>query len=334
MQRKLSTRLLATTIMALLATGCTQSSDDGYTPEGTPRSISFGTGVTRAAVDENKNNMQPFSVWGGCGGSHSNLFNKVEVQPDGTYGGGARYWVMDKMHDFYAMHPHVAGNTTWIHNTNGMLTASGFTTAAIGANAIDLMTASATGITPTMEQPDPGPVELHFKHELAQVKFSITAESEIIINAVNLCGIAYKGDFTSAIGTTPALWEDLRYAVPGTTPFHLTPNRTVSAADTYTPFDYLLLIPQELYATAVTDATTQETKGPATLTLTYRYANDAATVSDRTTSVTLHTTQVPKWIAGQSYNYALAIKANTTGITLNVTIKPWEESMIDTTVDW
>lgn len=100
MRLYLRNSFLPVAVSAILVIGCSDKLTGTDEAGGAP--VTFSTGMTRAAVDADKNGMQDFLVWGGSDGSN-NLFDATAVTPDGYYE-GVRYWVSGKTHNFYALH--------------------------------------------------------------------------------------------------------------------------------------------------------------------------------------------------------------------------------------
>lgn len=299
----------------LLMGGCASTVDE---LEEKAAPISFATTMTRAAVDEKKTDMESFLVWGGFD-SQNNLFDAETVTKDGYYT-GTRYWVPDKEHNFYALHP--AGLTNGVHCTDdGIITVTGFDTSEKrGTEAIDLMTASQTGISYKVGE-TPSPVALTFSHALSRVKFTISTDAQVTITHVCLTGIAYKGDFTTkADAATP--WSNLTKATENA-PFLQTEAFDLSAgqsrhllAGAYDAdkdnYGDLLLIPQAIDESVV-------------FTMTWVYDNNES----RTVEVPLNQAGPDQWEKGKSYHYQATIPSPTTDINFTVTITGWEDKRID-----
>lgn len=282
-QTYILTSLLCLT--TLLMPGCTSPIGSGDDPSSSTLAINFGTpqAGTRAAVNSSAN-MDEFSVWGGYDGNASNVFNQVTVHSPGwTYDGGTRYWISGKTYNFYAMHP--AGLNASV-NDSGTITVNDFDCSKTGNEAVDLMTARATGLNGS-EAPMVG---LKFGHELAQVKVSVESNGATV-DEMKVYGVSYKGNFNS--GSTPK-WAVTNTAEENTTPFSGT-----TALD-------MLLLP----ATDLTDAK---------LKMTYHYGSDASDTHTQEASLTI----AEGWAAGQQYHYKASIVAGK--LTITVTVVDWKE---------
>lgn len=280
-QTYILTSLLCLTV--LLMPGCTSPIGSGDDPSLSTLAINFGTpqADTRAAVNSSAD-MGNFSVWGGYDGN--NVFNQVTVHSPGwTYDGGTRYWISGKTYNFYAVHP--AGLDASV-NDSGTITVNDFDCSKTGNEAVDLMTATATGLKGS-EAPTVG---LKFGHELAQVKVSVESNGATV-DEMKVYGVSYKGNFNS--GSTS------KWTVTDTTEENATPFSGTTALD-------MLLLP----ATDLTDAK---------LKITYHYGSD--TSATRTNEASLAIAE--GWAAGQQYHYKVSIVAGK--LTITVTVADWKE---------
>lgn len=282
-QTYILTSLLCLTV--LLMPGCTSPIGSGDDPSPSTLAINFGTpqADTRAAVSSSTD-MGDFSVWGGYDGNASNVFSQVTVHSPGwTYDGGTRYWISGKTYNFYAVHP--AGLNASVDDS-GTITVNDFDCSKTGKDAVDLMTATATGLNGS-EAPMVG---LKFGHELAQVKVSVESNGATVDN-LKVYGVSYKGKFNS--GSTS------KWTVTDTTEENATPFSGTTALD-------MLLLP----ATDLTDAK---------LKITYHYGSD--TSATRTNEASLAIAE--GWAAGQQYHYKVSIVAGK--LTITVTVADWKE---------
>lgn len=283
-QTYILTSLLCLT--TLLMPGCTSPIGSGDDPSPSTLAINFGTpqADTRAAVSSSTD-MGDFSVWGGYDGNASNVFNQVTVQSPGwTYDGGTRYWISGKTYNFYAVHP--AGLNNVSVDNSGTIIVNDFDCSKTGNEAVDLMTATATGLKGS-EAPTVG---LKFGHELAQVKVSVESNGATV-DEMKVYGVSYKGNFNS--GSTS------KWTVTDTTEENATPFSGTTALD-------MLLLP----ATDLTDAK---------LKITYHYGSD--TSATRTNEASLAIAE--GWAAGQQYHYKVSIVAGK--LTITVTVADWKE---------
>ena len=189
--------LLVTTM--LVAVGCSDSmTEECDSEQRIP--IVFGTQVaTRAVVENNKEGMDNFTLWGWVRESDGPklFFDAVPVTPSGNYG-EKRFWAVGRPYGFYAVHPEKMKEnniaTEVSCNDKGELRVTGFDSSEMGKGAVDLMTAAKTDVV-YEGGGMMAPVLLAFKHELAQVKFTVcTGEKQAEVSDIRLLGVDYKGD--------------------------------------------------------------------------------------------------------------------------------------------
>lgn len=200
--------------MLLLGASCTQDlpGDDGNGDA----AISFSApAVTRAAV-ESFQTGDAFSVWGWYNNNNAigNPFSGETVTNNGSawsYTGGLRYWVLGATYGFYAVYP--AEGITSACTREGGITVAGFDASKTGADAVDLMTATATGIQHDVAN-DIQPVGLTFEHALTRVGIAVKLSDDMpqgyraTVDAVQLSAYS-KGDMTLPAGDADATpqWE-------------------------------------------------------------------------------------------------------------------------------
>ncbi len=210
-------------LAALLASACTTSVVDE--PDTDARAISFQPpqAETRAAVDGTSlPTGSSFKVWGGYDNSAINVFNGETVtETSGTwnYTGGTRYWLTGKTYNFYAVYPaNLPTGTTASVATDGTITVTDFDASATGADAVDLMTAEATGIS-YAESETPQPVGMTFGHTLTRLTFSAKLADglgdgySLQVQQIALWA-SNKGNLTQTAGGTPQ-WETQPYLTGG-----------------------------------------------------------------------------------------------------------------------
>lgn len=259
----------------LLTAACTDEQVEN--PADGARPIAFTPAAeTRAAV-EGTTLPANFNVWGGYDNNATNVFKGVIVQyPNWTYTGGPQYWIPGKTYNFYGVYPTGVGSC----NNSGVITVDNFDC----SNAVDLMTATATG-----DGSNPKPVAMEFKHQLSKVNIIATVEGgNCIVNSVTFSGMATKGSYNSTSGwsnTTTGSFISSESKVLDTTGFDLLGD--------------LLLIPQTV---------TEEFK-----------INVNYTLDDETQAKEISLpTSIDQWKAGQSYKYTLTFKGNNIIFTVNV----------------
>ena len=259
----------------LLTAACTD--EQAENPADGARPIAFTPAAeTRTAV-EGTTLPADFNVWGGYDNNATNVFNGVTVQyPNWTYTGGPQNWIPGKTYNFYGVYPTGVGSC----NNSGVITVDNFDC----SNAVDLMTATATG-----DGSNPKPVAMEFKHQLSKVNIIATVEGgNCIVNSVTFSGMATKGSYNSTSGwsnTTTGSFISSESKALDTTGVDLLGN--------------LLLIPQTV---------TEEFK----INVNYTLDGEA-----QTKEISLPTS-IGQWEAGQSYKYTLTFKGNNIIFTVNV----------------
>lgn len=270
-------------VILLLTAACTDELNDR--PADTGRAIAFtSVAETRAAVEGSAlPSGSSFNVWGWYGTGNEinkNVFNNVTVtESGGTWGytGGTQYWIPGMTYNFYAVYPAKYGSCT---NT-GVITVEGFDC----SNAVDLMTATATGLSGD-EAPT---VAMEFQHQLSKVNIVATVEGgNCTVTSATFSGMVTKGSYSSSAGwtgTTTGSFTNSEPKVLDTTGIDL--------------LDDLLLIPQ-----TVTDQ----------FKITVSYTLDGVQMSKE---ITLPNS-ISQWDAGQNYKYTLTFKGNNIIFTVNV----------------
>lgn len=304
-QTYILTSLLCLTV--LLMPGCTSPIGSGDDPSPSTLAINFGTpqADTRAAVNSSAD-MGEFSVWGGYDGN--NVFNQVTVHSPGwTYDGGTRYWIPGKTYNFYAVHPAGVGSC----DSDGTITIEDFDCSKTGNEAVDLMTARATGL----EGSEAPMVGLKFGHELARVNFQAKAQgSKVTITSFKINGVSYAGDFSQQPSSESAQWTPKKVTSAGDGFFSVT---NIMIENTTDLLGDLLILPQQL-----------ET-GKQQLAISFRYDGET---TDRTQTIDLRIENgTTEWTASQSYTYTLDLR--TASLTLTVTIQDWTKENADVTWD-
>lgn len=280
----------------LLTAACTD--EQAESPADGARAISFTSATeTRAAVEGNKLPGN-FKVWGGYEGNAINVFNGETVQhPNWTYTGGTQYWIPGKTYNFYGVYP---TSVNALCDENGTLTVSGFNCYKTGSEAVDLMTASQTGISYAAGV-EPQPVSMQFGHELARVNVVATVEGgDATVTNIVFAGMATSGNYSSTVG-----WSNTaKGSFTNSTEQILNTEGVDLLGD-------MLLIPQAVSG--------------FTLTVDYSVGG----VDQPQKVITLPTT-ISQWDKGKSYKYTLSFKRNT--LTVTVTVVEWNEE--DTSVSW
>lgn len=277
-------------------------------PDTDARAISFTPAAeTRAAVDGTTLPANSsFKVWGWYD-TDKNVFNGNTVTNTSgawTYDGGTQYWIKGKTYNFYGVYPAYpkeGSETTATVTSDGTITVTGFNCSATGADAVDLMTATATGLSGDVAPT----VAMEFKHQLSKVNIVATVEGgNCTVTSVTFSGMATQGSYNSSdpnnqwtTDATKGSFMSSEEKVLNTTGVDLLGN--------------LLLIPQ--------------TVSGFTLTVDYTVGG----VAQPQKVITLPTT-ISQWEKGQSYKYTLSFKRGT--LTVTVKVADWKKE--DTSVSW
>lgn len=280
----------------LLTAACTDELAEN--PADDARPIAFTPAAeTRAAV-EGTTLHADFNVWGGYDNKATNVFNGETVQhPNWTYTGGTQYWIPGKTYNFYGVYP---TSVNALCDENGTLTVSGFNCYKTGNEAVDLMTASQTGISYAAGV-EPQPVSMQFGHELARVNVVATVEGgDATVTNIVFAGMATSGNYSSTVG-----WSNTAKG-SFANPTHQTLN--TEGVDL---LGDMLLIPQAVSG--------------FTLTVDYTVGG----IAQPQKVITLPTT-ISQWDKGKSYKYTLSFKRNR--LTVTVKVVDWNEE--DTSVSW
>ena len=305
MKRIFPIHLFCLSGVALVLGACTSEvTDGGNTPADGPVPISFQTPETRAAKD-GFGAGDAFSVWGwyaddAAGTNPRQVFNAEEVTNGGNNSwsyDGTQYWIAGKTYDFYAVYPTDVNAQV---SQDGTITIENFDASQTGADAVDLMTASATDVDGSNP---PSAVGLRFGHLLSRVNIMVQAEgSDAQISQARLSGIKTKGDYDSGQQSAP-------WTLDGTTSSFDLPSGGNHTA-TSVPSDLLgdLLLPP------------QPVSG-FTLSVTYSFAGTPAATKE----ITLPADVVPLWVAGQSYTYTLTLSSNYISFGISV-VNEWGEA--------
>lgn len=284
---------------------CTSTVDDGLQNS---RAITFTPAAdTRAAVTGSED-MGDFQVWGWYGGdgtaAPNNVFDGTVVYKDAgwNYTDGVRYWKAGETYNFYAVYPtDVKANVS----SDGTITVTNFDCSKTGTEAVDLMTATATGVVADYMIADSRTVFLQFKHELVRVNILVKTEGDIAyVTEAELSGMLYKGKMVRSGDTSK--WQNTEAAEAGNTPFYKKDLQEVDLKG-ISILDEMLLIPQET--------------NKVQLTLDYNYGYEG--------SESHSTAYLPDvtWNAGQSYTYTLTIEGDGRIHFASPTVSTWGEAM-------
>ena len=296
-------RHLITACLAALVAACTAACTDDV-PAAGGDAITFAApeaAETRAAVDEAFPDGSQFTVWGG---KTATEFDGETVTGSGgvwTYTGGIRYWTKGAKYNFYAVYPTDVENVT-VDYDNGTITITGFDCSETGEDAVDLMTASATGISYNEGQ-TPQPVGFTFSHLLARVTVSVRTGQGVTATGISatLSGLATKGDYSSS-GSTPWTTDDTNNEFTAT-------YASMDASDTQDLFGNLLIIPQNL----------------ANATLSISLTRSSGSASEEISQEFNLGESIARWSAGRHYRYTLTVEPDAITFS-NFTVDEWGET--------
>lgn len=299
-------------LLLLTVASCTSTLSDEPTTD--TRAISFmPTAETRAAVTGTSlSDGSSFSVWGWYGTEGTitnNVFDGETVTESGgawTYGGGSRYWIAGNTYNFYAVYPaELPTDVKADVSSDGTITVTNFDCSQTGDAAVDLMTATATGVVADDMIADSRTVSLQLKHELVRVNILVKTEGDIAyVTEAELSGMLYKGKMVRSGDTSK--WQNTEAAEAGNTPFYKKDLQEVDLKG-ISILDEMLLIPQET--------------NKVQLTLDYNYGYEG--------SESHSTAYLPDvtWNAGQSYTYTLTIEGDGRIHFASPTVSTWGEAM-------
>lgn len=192
-------------IQLIILSACNSSTLEEEIPSVDERdAIGFAAKVQNsraiADLDAVKNDEDGFAVWGGY--DKNNVFNGESViYKDGFWDYGTpKYWVLDKIYNFYALYPASLGTS----NSDGSFTINNYNLKDNSekevANRTDLIKASVLN----MDSNNPTTVNLNFTHMLTQVEVCGKIEDgagNVSVNNVKIYGIPNKANYTDIEST-------------------------------------------------------------------------------------------------------------------------------------
>lgn len=245
-----------------------------------------------------------FLVWGGYDNNVTNVFDGETVSESNgvwNYEGGTRYWIPGKTYSFYGVYPATLSTDKVNVGTDGTITITDFDCSATGENAVDLMTAFATG-----DGDNPQTVNMQFGHELARVSIVVRSRfADAELSEVRLYGMAVKGGLS--VSEAHSSWdvkvEDL--VTYESTPYRLS-SYSIEMGKDFNLWGDLLVIPQAVDG----------------LKLKVQYTIGG---QSQESEVSLVTPTLKEWVASQSYRYILTLESD--GILFeNLTADAWGET--------
>ena len=291
--------IAAVTALAACSTTVTGSAEDAAPSA----AIRFAAAPTKAAVISEAN-MDAFAVWGWYREDATTtpvpVFDATPVTLSSgqwTYD-GTRYWLLGKTYNFTALHPADLPEGTTVEATadDGSITIKGFDATATGEDAVDLMLATAGGITPESIS-DIAPVGLKFEHLLARVNVlgAVMGGGQMHVEEITLSGIPKEGDYENGQWTTS---ESTGVISGGEMLLNLTTGTDI--------FGDLLMIPQPVkdFEMSITYTLNDETE-------------------EQQVSYSLPVGEVAEWEAGRSYRYTFTVDVAGNIIFMKPVVTEW-----------
>lgn len=327
MKRIFPIHLFCLSGVALVLGACTSEvTDGGNAPADGPVPISFQTPETRAAKD-GFDAGDAFSVWGwyaddAAGTNSRQVFDAEKVTNDGgnlwSYD-GTQYWIAGKTYDFYAVYPTDVNARVF---QDGTITIENFDASQTGADAVDLMTASATG----MNGDSPQMVGLTFGHELTRIAFAVKMSDDMPVgykvNVHALSFVAYgRGDMERANGVEAQWvfedndWRNFQLDDKLQNNADITATGTSNNAVVITPAD-LLMIPQTISQQHKVRMNYTLDNGKPADDPAYQYINN-------TIDIPLTNASLPSWQAGEALTYTIIISRQ--NVTVVLSVGDWED---------
>lgn len=327
MKRIFPIHLFCLSGVALVLGACTSEvTDGGNTPADGPVPISFQTPETRAAKD-GFGAGDAFSVWGwyaddAAGTNPRQVFNAEEVTNGGNNSwsyDGTQYWIAGKTYDFYAVYPTTVTATV---SPDGTIKVDDFDASQTGADAVDLMTASATG----MKGDSPQMVGLRFGHELTRIAFAVKMSDDMPVgykvNVHTLSFVAYgRGDMERANGVEAQWvfedndWKNFQLDDKLQNNTDITATGTSNNAVVITSAD-LLMIPQTINQQHKVRMNYTLDNGKPADDPAYQYINN-------TIDIPLTNASLPSWQAGEALTYTIIISRQ--NVTVVLSVGDWED---------
>ena len=326
MKRIFPIHLFCLSGVALVLGACTSEvTDGGNTPADGPVPISFQTPETRAAKD-GFGAGDAFSVWGwyadDAGTNSRQVFNAEEVTNGGNNSwsyDGTQYWIAGKTYDFYAVYPTDVNAQVF---QDGTITIENFDASQTGADAVDLMTASATG----MKGDSPQMVGLRFGHELTRIAFAVKMSDDMPVgykvNVHTLSFVAYgRGDMERANGVEAQWvfedndWKNFQLDDKLQNNTDITATGTSNNAVVITSAD-LLMIPQTINQQHKVRMNYTLDNGKPADDPAYQYINN-------TIDIPLTNASLPSWQAGEALTYTIIISRQ--NVTVVLSVGDWED---------
>lgn len=315
-------------LWALTLGACTSEMNDGGSSlADVPVPISFQTPETRAAKEDFVAG-DAFSVWGWykSGVEEDSPISVFDAKTVTNGGGnswsyeGTQYWIAGKTYDFYAVYPATAVQASV--SSDGTIKITDFDASATGEKAVDLMTASATG----MSGDSPQEVRLGFKHTLTRIAFAVKIADDMPAGyKVNVRALSFvactKGSMVKE-NNADVQWtveEDSwkNYVLDDKLQNHtdITATGTSNEAVMITADD-LLMLPQEVTEQHKVTISYTLDNGKSTDDPGYQFINN-------TLDIPLSNATLSSWRAAEALTYTIVISRQ--NVTVVLSVGDWED---------
>ena len=305
--------LLVLGVAAAAMTSCTSDEVLEMNPTNVIKFESFVNKSTRAVTEINNNNpLVNFYVFGGYTTPYTNnVFDNTSI---GINGETTAEWTANT-YKFAAYANAATGgeltNTQKVSFDGTTLQFPGY----VVSDANDLIAAAPQSVVNT--DLDNTPVDLTFKHMLAQVKFTFTNldnKHRLSVSNISVTGVKNQGTGSIVEGGTIS-WISLN--VVGNYSM-LYAGQTVSASGIYAP-EFQMVIPQEL------------TDIKISFTVSFIDSNEAVVSTETFSGISLKydnetsANNFTAWQPGYRYNYTASFPSDPKTIKFDVTVAPWED---------
>lgn len=328
------TLLLLTALGWAAAVSCTKD-----VPEGKDGIIVFSSTAGTKALVNNPEDMSDIAVWGynyetgGTGGT-SPVFTAVRVYRDPLSGewnyDDTRYWVPGLQYDFLALHPFDAAATELYEATldegnaprHLVLTNYDITAEDDAREPVDLMIAVDRNLSYNPDDPaGRGPVNLDFKHLLAQVKFVAVKDPamngipgfEPVVHSAALTGLPRYADFSSEKfdpSSTASIIDCWNLNKDGHYEVKTDKSSTANNNGVSIFAQEIMVYPQRI---------------GNTITFSVTYSTDGNEENAKTQTVSLNTLSM-FWEAGRHYTYTFTITNSDYILFSPPTVTPWDDA--------
>lgn len=276
------------------------------------KSIQFNAGgpVGKAAIVGDFPDGSAFSVWGRMvkDSQTAMAFDGETVTKSSNVWryDGTRYWIPGWTYDFYAVYP--AGTDAVLPATENVINITGFDCSATGADAKDLMTAFASGMSYDGKTP-PGPVSLNFAHQLTRLDFvGKSVGGKATIHKVEVSGITISADCVVTRLNDNSSSSEWLNGNTGSLNSAIDTELDAASTENKSVVGDIMVIPQTLENAKVT----------------VTYSTD--TESNKTAEYSLSIQGLTAWEAGKSYRYSFEVTGGGYLVFGKPTVNTWNHA--------